>query len=121
MGATLIRIYRYFESHPEEEFVHVENLLRYSTRIVIKGSNFALLKFWNLLEEEGSLREDGCKNNGYYRLTPLGYKFVKRLAGAHKKVRIYNNRLLNSSDEIVSIDAVLGDKFNYQELMGDRL
>ena len=82
----------------------------------------SLLRFWDLIEPQGGVRDDGSSRTGFYRMTTAGRGFVE---GTHRVVRhmfIYNQRLLRrgSPDDTVSIWDCLKNKFNYDELMGTR-
>lgn len=91
------------------------------------GGAFARNALWGLLQESMGVREDGGRA-GVWRVTPLGERFrnnqvkVQRTAvtygGARKSEDQENRRLLALEGDEVSIVDALGDKFNYEELMG---
>lgn len=82
------------------------------------GQDEVIARFWYLIERDDTVREDGSKRTGWWRLTDLGVGFIHNEVKLPKYARIYNNRLLNlDPTETVSIVDVLGAKFDYGELM----
>lgn len=85
------------------------------------GGELARLSMWGLLEEATEKREDGGRA-GWWRVTPAGEAFVRGETRVAPYAYIYDGRLLrlDLSERKVSIIDVLGRKFNYAELMGER-
>ena len=81
------------------------------------SADFCKLRFWGLVEPMEGEREDGSKRVGIWRVTERGEKFIQRHVRVHRKVRLYDNRLLNRKGDQVGIDECLGKKFSYAELM----
>lgn len=84
------------------------------------GSNdgsAAKLAYWGLLEEHDGKREDGGRP-GLWRLTDLGKEFVIGRLTVPKYAHTFNGRVLKLDGPPVGIWDCLGDKFNYNELMG---
>jgi hypothetical protein len=77
------------------------------------------LKWWELIEEEPIVREDGGRA-GYWRITEKGEWFVKGESMLPRIARIYDSKVLNLVGEPVNIRHCLGSRFNYEELMEGR-
>jgi len=113
MAYSLLRIARAF---PNGEWVHVERFSKSDTR----AAEFSKLRFWGLVEPKGERKEDG-NSAGYWRVTQKGYAFVGLKTLIPAKAQIYNNGCRGFSDQQINIIQALGKRFNYYELMGDRL
>lgn len=82
---------------------------------------FAKLHYWGLVEEERRLRPDGGRA-GWWRITLAGVLFVKGMVTAPSHAELYAGRLLKLDDRCqVTIEAALGDKFSYRELMSEKV
>ena len=75
-----------------------------------EGSQF---RFWGLLEQDPD-------RQGYWRITEAGEDFVRERSAVPKYALIFNARCLRHEGENVTIQDCLGDKFDYDELMGQR-
>jgi len=83
------------------------------------GGDFAKLRYFGLIEEAENT--DGLKRtSGYWRITPKGRQFVKGWAKVPCYVQVYNGRVYGESEETITIFQALGNRFNYDELMGGR-
>ncbi len=107
-GATLVRMYR----EARQGFVHVPSL---GNRRPAEESK---ARYWGLVESRGDYREDGAKWSGYWRLTDTGVGFVCRRYRVPAYALIYDGRCLGLEGDPVGIDDVLGNRFDYRELMG---
>jgi hypothetical protein len=129
MARILIHIHRYFEQPNADEWLHVPRYLA-SKGVVEPGGDVGKLAHWGLLDALSGERPDGCKHNGFYKITPLGIQFVRREVQVPKYIFLYNQTVYgfsNGSDrpmdlevkrEMTDIREALGRKFNYAELMG---
>lgn len=82
---------------------------------------FAKLHHWGLVEEERRLRLDGGRA-GWWRITWAGVLFVKGMVTVPSHADLYAGRLLKLDDRCqVTIEAALGDKFSYRELMSEKV
>ena len=74
MARVLIKLYHLHEDQPRTEWFLV-------ARELIKGAvslpNFALMRFWNLIERQEDARRDDGGRAGFYRITDLGRAFVR--------------------------------------------
>lgn len=108
-GRSLLEIYRVAHG----DWVHVPSLV-HST-----GHEEAKARHWGLLQSRGDYREDGAKWSGYWRLTPLGVRFVRRQVKVPRFALLYDGRLLGLEGEPIGIDDVLGTRFRFDDLMNE--
>jgi hypothetical protein len=107
MARSLIRMYR---ADPERGYVYIPDL---GSRSREEGK----LRYWGLVEEERTRREDGGRA-GYWRVTDLGEAWVLDRITIPSHARVYDSRCLGLDDtQRVSIRDALGNHFNYDELM----
>jgi len=104
-------------------WLHVPSFLagqRLPPRVLaaIRG-DWGKLKYWGLLEEKPTVRDDGSKHAGYYRITPTGVDFVKNRIVVPKYAYFYSGVLKKEIqvNESVDIQTALSDSFKYDELM----
>jgi len=106
---SLIALYKADKASPEQEYHHVNQLIK-----SFSSSGMAKLRFWGLVE--GKINEDRKKKeSGLYKITKTGKEFAEQKITVQKYVTTYNNAVLGFFS-INIIDAV-GTKFNYEELM----
>lgn len=83
------------------------------TKMVTTIHDPGMARHWGLLER--------VPDTAAWRLTQDGLDFVLHRIEIEKFAVIYNNKLLRLDDsEWVDIRKALGDKFDYEELMGTR-
>lgn len=80
------------------------------------GGDFAKLRFWGLAKEQPN-EDDGKRTSGMWAITEKGIDWVLGTISVQKYVDIYNQKPISFSGDQVYIREVLGDKFNYEELM----
>jgi len=126
MAYVLLLIARYYRRVPRpDEWLHVPSYIAEVAvgnprRAAAVRGDWAKLKFWGLIEEKPDVRADGSPRIGYWRLTPLGQKFVDREVKVPSHVYIYNGEALQRAvDEQITIDDALGTEFSYSEIMGE--
>lgn len=106
-GMALVSMYR----EAGQRFVHVPDLLRN------KAADEAKARYWGLIESRGDYRDDGSRRSGFWRLTDSGVAFVRRRIRVPRYALIYDGRCLGLEGEPVGIAEVLGNRFDYGELM----
>lgn len=74
------------------------------------------LRYWGLVEELETLREDGGRA-GWWKVTPLGEKFIRSEVAMFSHCLLYDNHFRGFSGTQVSIQDCLGEKFSLAELM----
>ena len=78
------------------------------------SGDYAMLKWWGLIEAP-----KGGKP-GMWRVTEAGERFVRGPLNVHSHVVMYDDRMLRFDGELTDIRGALGDRFDYDELMGER-
>lgn len=71
---------------------------------------YSKLRYWGLLEENPN-------TNGQWRVTDLGKQFVNEGALVQQYILLHNGDLKGLDGKQVSINDVLGDNFDFDELM----
>lgn len=103
MASFLISIYK--RSNRENvEWFHATKSFFDAT-----GQEYSKLRYWGLLEQKAK--------TPYWRITDAGKQFVEGKITVKKHINLLDGEFYGFSDEEVSIKDVLGDNFNYQELM----
>lgn len=113
MAFILIQLYH----KAKDDFIHVENHMRTIGKAGL-GGDYVKMKFWNLIEQKPMVRQDGSPRGGYWKISRGGIMFVEKEISVPKYAYIYNDAVDGYSDEKVTITQCLGDKFDYDELMG---
>lgn len=112
MARNLTRIY--LESK-DGKYIHVEDVLRkYKDH---SGHDWALLRFWGLIEEIPNEMPSASNSSGMWKITYKGKQFVRNQISIPKRVHLYNNKFFSFSKETTTIVGALGDKFDYQQLI----
>lgn len=115
MAAMLIAVYQ----NSGKEYVHVNKLLATIPRFNANfgGGDFTKLVHWGLTEQKIGERDDGCKHNGFWRVTEKGEAFIRQDILVASHIYLYNRNFQGYGQESTSILKALGKKFNYNELM----
>lgn len=112
MAWCLIKFYRL--SRELWDYFHVSKLCPDR----ISSGDFAKLAMWGLIEEMPKDETDTKRRtSGYWRLTHLGADFVLGSAKVPKHIYVYNDTIIDKSEETVTIRDCLSNKFDYEELM----
>lgn len=107
MAVSLIKLYRAAGLGWQHIATTLEN----------RHADEAKLRYWGLMEEGDERREDGGRA-GWWRVTEKGRDFVLGHITVPKYARVFDARLFRLEGEEVGIREALGDKFDYNELMG---
>jgi hypothetical protein len=119
-GMALALLYMFIEYfNTAKEWIHVEEL--FIKRNHKCSHDWALLRFWGLIEENNEPSEPDKKTNGLWRITARGKSFVNdtRLRLPSKAI-IYNNKLIGFNDDMITIKQALGSQFDYEELIKEK-
>lgn len=109
MALTLIRL-----NNLGEGYHHVKKIVK---GISDTGTNdFSKLRYWGLIVEQKNDTEK--RTSGSWAITHKGRQFVNGELAIQKNVLLYNKKSYGLEGEPVTIMEVLGNKFDYQELMG---
>lgn len=82
------------------------------------GGDMGKMRYWGLVEEEKTVFPD-TGEQGYWRLTDLGVKFVCGEVTLPKYAYVYDGVCLRLDGPQVSIREALGKKFDYTALMAN--
>lgn len=104
----------------DNRWIHIENYFKAIPDLPASiRADIPKLRFWGLIEPMEGEREDKNPNNGFYRITELGKRFVDLKERVLPVVRLYNNKSLGFKKDMkpISIVDALKKKFSYRELM----
>ncbi len=116
MALTLIRLY-----HLDRLDVFIPRY--HHVKEIVKGisdtgtNDFSKLRYWGLIEEEPKGSSLNKKSSGMWKITTDGINFVRGSIEVPSRVIILNKRFLGFTGEPVTIQKVLGERFNYHDLM----
>ena len=109
---------RYFHQDKAEPWIHVPNYLSSLHQgPMVRGGDWAKLRYWGIIEPQPGTREDGSGRTGYYRVTEFGHRFVKNEVTVSRRVILYNDTPLGFDGRQVTCRECLGTKFNFTGLM----
>jgi hypothetical protein len=114
MAACLVVLNRLQKLEPGQ-WLYVPDLVQ-AHPVLANSREYPKLRYWGLVETRETDDPDK-KDSGYWRVTELGGEFAEGRVTIPSHVRIYDRRLLDFSGEDVDIEACLGNKFSYRELM----
>lgn len=77
----------------------------------------SLLRFWDLIEEEITVKRDDGGRAGWWRVTPKGEGFLHRAVTVPKYALVYNNRFQGFHGADITIDDAIASKFNLTDLL----
>lgn len=113
MAVALIALYKNIGG----VYVHLESFL--AGKGLKRCGDASYLRFYRFLDKKAEKREDGSNRNGFYKITGLGCLFVEGKVTATETFLILHNRLEGFEGKEITIQDALGNKFNYNELMGN--
>jgi hypothetical protein len=85
-------------------------------RYVLANREMGRLKFWGLAEDRVNI-DSKKRTSGLWRATFNGIAFVHDEISVFSHVLLYNNQFRGLSGTLVGIQDVLGEKFDYAEIM----
>ncbi len=120
MAQELIALYSlsYNDDDSDIKFYHHTKFAK------VSGGELSKLKHWGLVvEKENDLDEkilDGeKKTSGFWGITKKGKNFVENKISVEKYIFLLDATLIDTSEnERTNIEDALGNKFNYNEIMG---
>lgn len=104
MAKSLIVMYR------NPGWIHVPTIVGSRSREEGK------LAYWDLAQEETTVREDGGRA-GYWRITTLGVQYACNEIGLPKYAMVYNGKVLELTGPATWIEESFKSPFHYRELM----
>lgn len=89
----------------------------------VSGGEISKLTYWGLVNEmpKDHKEDKKSKTSGYWSLTGKGIMFVRNEMKVEKHVHIFDTKFYGFSDEWIGIKESLGSKFNYAELMQEKI
>lgn len=84
--------------------------------IAHQGGYLVLGAHWSLISEERHARPDTGRA-GYWRVTALAEQWLRGETTVPKYARIYDGRCLGLDGDLVTVDDVLGERFDLRALM----
>lgn len=127
MAASLIAFAKVTQAtSPKDGWLKVPDDFVQTTKLVTVLGNreYNKLRYWGLLEGQAPEQnlESDTPYSGLWRITELGFRFVRGEVKLPKNVFVYNKNQLKppvgTVVEDIDIKQALGTKFNYDELMG---
>jgi hypothetical protein len=111
-------------AEPPTAWVHADAVGRALKKAGSKASyphgEMGKLVHWGLIEARPGEGDSGGRTSGYWRPTKHGVEFVNRTASVYRTVVLLDNVVEGFEGEEVKIDNVMGDRFDYRELMEAR-
>ena len=109
----------------QNDWVHMTKYLKAWQDTSSQGGDPARLAFWGLLEKQPGEREDGSKRVGYYRVTDLGFAFVRGEVRVPEWLYFYSGHVVeHPGGEVaphVTVREVMGDNFDYRMIASEAL
>lgn len=87
------------------------------TESPVRGGDYAKVAHWGLCELRPKDQGDNKRTSGLWRPTSDGILFVRGQLLVPSHVLLFDNEVRGRSKDLVSIRDVLGEKFDYHELM----
>lgn len=116
MVETLIRLYRISKRNPDKRFFHIDEFVK-DTR----GVAFATTSYWGLVKRQPLDHDDTAKKtSGMWALTKKGRQFLRGEIEIEKYAFVYNDTVIDFSDETFSVHEALNGKFDYSKLMSGK-
>jgi hypothetical protein len=110
MAICLVNLFKLNKAKPD--YYHITE--------IFKGhpGDFSKLAYWGLIEEKPKNPNMKSKRtSGFWRITPEGEEFVLSKLKVPRKIILRTNQLVGLEGEEVNIRQVLGDEFNYEEVL----
>lgn len=126
MAASLVAFARVTQQmQPKDGWLRVPDDFVQTTKLltVLKNREYNKLRYWGLLEMHDLDHDlEATPFTGMWRITELGFQFVREEIKVPRHVFLYDGRKLGGPQgdvpETTTIRQALGDRFNFDELMG---
>jgi len=111
MAVGLITLYR----EKGVELTHVEDFFKLCKELPssIRG-DFPKLRYWDIIQIVS-------EQDGYYKITKKGERFVKGMESVQSHVLLYNNKSYGLDGNLITINECLKNKFDLGKLLSDKL
>lgn len=118
LARSIIWLVRYStERNPTGDWIHVP---KRAPRYVLASREFDKLREWGLAIAKPN-KDPAKRASGMWLPTPIGVSFVGMTETIPEALMVYNKAVLSSSPKQINIRTALGRKFDYAELMNERL
>lgn len=95
-----------------QEWLHIRDIFGSSAQ---KYRDWTQLKHWGLVEPRDT-KTSTENSSGYWRVTPDGHDFVRKVIIVPRHVFTYNDACLRESDESITVEQALGEDFDYRSV-----
>jgi len=118
-GMALFLIGLYKLTANEESMFFSNKLIMEKMSLTVTSLDYSVMKHFGLITPR--VAENGKKDSGVWMITQVGLRFVTQKGYTiPKHVFLYNNKRQGTSDEKITIQEALGEKFDYDELMSNK-
>lgn len=102
------------------EWVHVDKFDYYNTegKGRARGHNFSEIRYWGLIEQQPASEDSKTRTSGCWRITQKGIDFVNGKITVQERIRVFNATFYGFEGKQITIKEAMGNKFDYNELMG---
>ena len=121
MACGLIYIYKIHNELNKEkttEWIKVADEL-IARKLNPANLEYSKLAYWKLIEPKPNTDDPTKRDSGYWKITELGRKFVRGEVTVPAHALVYNGNVRKMAEIHIDIHQALGDKFNYNDLMGE--
>jgi len=118
MARFLVRLYAMDRRRKKKRWFHAREIVGGTDKASSDGT---YLEHWRMIEAKPKEDGDTGRTSGMWGITESGRAFVEGRIDANRHVVLYNNELLDWSEETVTLQEALGDKFDYIELMKEAI
>ena len=101
---------------PMLPFIHAPAFFARINHPAQRGGDFVRFRHYGFIAPMPGDRGDGSHRNGWWRITDAGIAFARGDASAPRYLSVYNNTVVDQSEERVTIRDVLGESFDYTDL-----
>ena len=112
-SSSSVQLIRLFKLGGAKERIHLSEIMPPGKS---GGGDFTLSKHWGLVQSP-DYEGDEKRTNGLWQLTPKGVEFIKGNLSIPRYALIFDDEVLRFEGEQVDIEACLGKRFDYHELM----
>ena len=96
MAIALFHIYK------QGSWINVKDYMRKNS--LPNNHDWTLLRYWGLIEESADKVDESKKNNGVWRITEKGAKFIEKKITVNSHILLYNNKFTGYSDTSTDIE-----------------
>lgn len=98
-----------------DSYVH---LTQFPASKTTSGRDFSIVHHWGIAEPMKASPDENKRSSGMWRLTQKGVEFVNGRLAIPRNAFVFDNRVVDYSQENVTIHTALGDDFDWFELIG---